>query len=60
MGLLKKALNVWFNKRFQLHREKFYLIIVNDLLKNDSFLIWRLSQIAARATICDEARDFEE
>ena len=35
---LKKALNVWFNKRFQLHREKFYLIIVNDLLKNDSFL----------------------
>lgn len=35
---LKKALNVWFNKRFSLHREKFYLIIVNDLLKNDSFL----------------------
>lgn len=35
---LKKALNVWFNKRFQLHREKFYLVIVNDLLKNDSFL----------------------
>lgn len=35
---LKKALNVWFNKKFQLHREKFYLIIVNDLLKNDSFL----------------------
>jgi type III restriction enzyme len=35
---LKKALNVWFNKRFQLHREKFYLIIVNDLLKSDSFL----------------------
>lgn len=35
---LKKALNVWFNKRFALHREKFYLIIVNDLLKNDSFL----------------------
>ncbi len=23
---------------FQIHREKFYLIIVNDLLKNDSFL----------------------
>ena len=35
---LKKALNVWFNKRLQIHREKFYLIIVNDLLKNDSFL----------------------
>ena len=35
---LKKALNVWFNKRLKIHREKFYLIIVNDLLKNDSFL----------------------
>jgi type III restriction enzyme len=35
---LKKALNVWFNKRLQIPREKFYLIIVNDLLKPDSFL----------------------
>ncbi len=35
---LKKALNVWFSKTFRIDREKFYLIIVNDLLKNDSSL----------------------
>lgn len=35
---LKKALNVWFHKRLGLHREKFYVIIVNELLKSDGFL----------------------
>jgi len=35
---LKKALNVWFHKKLGLHREKMYTIIVNDLLKNDSYL----------------------
>lgn len=35
---LKKALNVWFHKKLGLHREKFYMIIVNDLLKSDSYL----------------------
>lgn len=35
---LKKALNVWFSKSFGLHREKIYLIIVNDLLKSNSYL----------------------
>ncbi|NCO02300.1 MAG: DEAD/DEAH box helicase family protein [Epsilonproteobacteria bacterium] len=34
---LKKALNVWFHKKLGLHREKFYVIIVNDLLKSDSY-----------------------
>ncbi|MBN2721562.1 MAG: DEAD/DEAH box helicase family protein [Campylobacterales bacterium] len=44
---LKKALNVWFSKRFILHRENFYLIIVNDLLKNDSYL----KQVISKALI---------
>jgi type III restriction enzyme len=35
---LKKALNVWFHKNLGLHREKMYTIIVNDLLKSDSYL----------------------
>lgn len=35
---LKKALNVWFHKKLGLHREKIYTIIVNDLLKDDSYL----------------------
>lgn len=35
---LKKALNVWFHKALGLHREKIYTIIVNDLLKEDSYL----------------------
>ncbi|EDZ61811.1 type III restriction enzyme, res subunit [Sulfurimonas gotlandica GD1] len=33
---LKKSLNVWFNKRLNLHKEKFYTIIVNDMLKSDN------------------------
>ncbi|MCL4431742.1 MAG: DEAD/DEAH box helicase family protein [Epsilonproteobacteria bacterium] len=35
---LKKALNVWFHKKLGIHREKIYTIIVNDLLKEDSYL----------------------
>ncbi len=35
---LKKALNVWFHKKLGFHREKIYTIIVNDLLKEDSYL----------------------
>jgi len=37
-GALKKALNVWFYKLLALHRENIYIIIVNDLLKHDSYL----------------------
>jgi type III restriction enzyme len=38
---LKKALNVWFNKRLKLHKEKFYTIIVNDMLKNGADSVLR-------------------
>jgi type III restriction enzyme len=37
-GRLKTALNVWFQKRVSSKREKYYRIIVNDLLKEDGVL----------------------
>jgi type III restriction enzyme len=37
-GQLKQALNVWFDTRFKLDREKWYKVIVNDLLKTESHL----------------------
>jgi len=35
---LKKSLNVWFSKRLGLSKDEYYVIIVNDLLKDDSIL----------------------
>ncbi len=37
-GKLKTALNVWFSELLQEKREQYYIIIVNDLLKQDSVL----------------------
>lgn len=32
---LKKSLNVWFSKRLELTKDEYYVIIVNDLLKDN-------------------------
>ena len=37
-GKLKTALNVWFAEKIQEKRNAYYIIIVNDLLKQDSIL----------------------
>jgi len=37
-GKLKTALNVWFAEKIQEKRSAYYIIIVNDLLKQDSIL----------------------
>jgi len=37
-GKLKTALNVWFSKKLQEKRSAYYVIIVNDLLNQDSVL----------------------
>jgi len=37
-GKLKTALNVWFAEKVQEKRNAYYIIIVNDLLKQDSIL----------------------